>query len=134
MTKEQEEALLDNPQPSKGYAPKPETRELADEEILRKNDGLKDEFGMCSLAFLWAGRTVAEFKVQHPKGKCLRSETRGRKPLPAEKRRVQRTVSLGFQEDMALRELAGERSQTVPQVIEAMVHVHLSNIMQYPKF
>lgn len=81
---------------------KPETRELADHEVLRKNDSLKDEFGMCSLAFLWGGKTVSEFKVQHPKGKCLRSETRGRKPLPAEKRRVQRTVSFASDADQIL--------------------------------
>lgn len=128
MTKEQEEALLDNPQPSKGYAPKPETRELADEEILRKNDSLKDEFGMCSLAYLWAGITVAEFKARHPKGKCLRSETRGRKPLPAEKRRVQRTVSLGFEDDSQLVKVAKERGQSVPQAIESIVGVYLSEI------
>lgn len=56
-------------------------------------------------------------------------ETTGRKPLPPEQRRVQRTVSLDHDDDYHLQALAMERGQSVPQVIEGIVAVHLSTVI-----
>lgn len=55
-------------------------------------------------------------------------ETTGRKPLPPEKRRVQRTVSLDRHADEWMKKLAKESGRTVSRQIEDIVTLRILEI------